>query len=195
MQNADTKTKMEALLLSYLYLYIDAGNTLFPWLYYCQSSSSFTVSVSVRLLVLFMSILQTPSQWSNIKTYSLEEYNTIVRSKILHSAGFRTTLLDFIFHGNGECTSWTIRICQNCRLPPKYVPIMPNMSKFAFNYRNKKEYSDNCWRCIGCDEAIDTFSHVKWCVAYDDLRVGLDLTSDKDLVWYVAEVFKRRDKK
>ena len=24
-------------------------------------------------------------QWSNIKTYSLEEYNTIVRNKILHS--------------------------------------------------------------------------------------------------------------
>ena len=73
--------------------------------------------------------------------------------------------------------------------------IRSNMSKFAFNYRNKKEYSDNCWRCIGCDEAIDTFAHVKWCVAYEDLRVGIDLTSDKDLVWYVSEVFKRRDKK
>ena len=73
--------------------------------------------------------------------------------------------------------------------------IRSNMSKFAFNYRNKKEYSDNCWRCIGCNEAIDTFSHVKWCSAYEDLRVGIDLTTDKDLVWYVAEVFKRRDKK
>ena len=40
--------------------------------------------------------------------------------------------------------------------------------------------------------AIDTFLHAKWCVAHQDIREGLDLDNDKDLVWYISEVMKRR---
>ena len=70
--------------------------------------------------------------------------------------------------------------------------IRTNMTDFAFNMRNKKEYSDRLWSCLGCNSNIETFLHVKWCEAYADLRQGIDLNLDKDLVWYISEVLKRR---
>ena len=67
------------------------------------------------------------------------------------------------------------------------------MTEFAFNFRNKKEYSQNSWICKSCNAAIDTSLHAKWCVAHSDLREGKDLSSVEDLVAYVREVLKRRE--
>ena len=67
-----------------------------------------------------------------------------------------------------------------------------NMTEFAWNFRNKPEYANNSWQCTSCNLAIDTFLHAKWCVAHQDIREGLDLDNDKDLVWYISEVMKRR---
>ena len=69
------------------------------------------------------------------------------------------------------------------------------MTELAFNFRNKPEYANNCWMCQSCFMAVDTFSHVKWCVAHEDLREGRDLSRDKDLVCYISEVMNRRQKK
>ena len=69
------------------------------------------------------------------------------------------------------------------------------MTEFAFNFKNKKEYSDACWTCISCKRALDTFEHAKWCVAHEDLRQGKDLREDIDLVEYIAKVLARRAKK
>ena len=72
--------------------------------------------------------------------------------------------------------------------------IRSKMTEFAFNFRNKKEYSDALWICSSCNMAIDTFSHAKWCVAHSDLRQNKDLSRDEDLVKYVQEVLKRRER-
>ena len=66
-------------------------------------------------------------------------------------------------------------------------------TEFAFNFRNKKEYSEASWICMSCNAAIDTSLHAKWCVAHSDLREGKDLSSVEDLVVYVREVLKRRE--
>ena len=71
--------------------------------------------------------------------------------------------------------------------------IRANMTEFAFNFRNKKEYSEVSWICRSCNEAIDTSLHAKWCVAHSDLREGKDLNSVDDLVVYIREVLKRRE--
>ena len=69
------------------------------------------------------------------------------------------------------------------------------MTELAFNFKNKPEYANNCWTCTSCNSAVDTFSHIKWCVAHEDLREGRDLSCDKDLVWYITQVMNRRQKK
>ena len=69
------------------------------------------------------------------------------------------------------------------------------MTELAFNFRNKPEYANNLWTCVSCHAAVDTFAHQKWCVAHADLREGRDLHCDKDLVWYISQVMKRRETK
>ena len=46
-----------------------------------------------------------------------------------------------------------------------------------------------------CNVAIETFSHIKWCESYAELRIAKDLEDDKNLVSYVFEVMKRRASK
>ena len=75
-----------------------------------------------------------------------------------------------------------------------YFRIRCNMTKFAFNFRNMKEYSDTLWWCSSCEKAVDTFAHSKWCIAHSDLRQGKDLSDEKDLVKYITEVLLRREK-
>ena len=42
--------------------------------------------------------------------------------------------------------------------------------------------------------AIETNSHVLWCPAYQNLREGKSLESDKDLAQYLMNVLKIREK-
>ena len=73
--------------------------------------------------------------------------------------------------------------------------IRTNMTECAFNFKNKPEYSNNNWFCPSCNVAIETFSHIKWCESYAELRFGKDLEDDKDLVSYIFEVMKKRASK
>ena len=70
-----------------------------------------------------------------------------------------------------------------------------NMTEFGFNFKNKKEYSETSWTCISCKAAIDTSSHAKWCIAHEDLREGIDLENEIELVRYISKVLARRAKK
>ena len=63
-----------------------------------------------------------------------------------------------------------------------------------FNLRNKPEYASTNWQCNSCERAIETNSHVLWCPAYQNLREGKSLESDKDLAQYLMNVLKIREK-
>ena len=49
--------------------------------------------------------------------------------------------------------------------------------------------------CEACEVCVETQDHILFCSAYHDLRVDRDINNDLDLVDYVREVMKRRDKR
>ena len=68
------------------------------------------------------------------------------------------------------------------------------MVNCKFNYKSDHENMATLWMCSSCETSIDTQSHLKWCPAYADLRVGKDINSDKDLIEYMQKVMIIRDK-
>ena len=71
--------------------------------------------------------------------------------------------------------------------------IRTNMVDTKFNFRNKRSYRDELWRCDSCKRSIETQSHLLWCPTYKNLREGKNLESDKDLVEYIQQVLKYRE--
>ena len=69
-----------------------------------------------------------------------------------------------------------------------------NMTNVKFNYKNDQNYSRELWKCDSCMSAIETQSHILYCPAYQELREGKSIDNDEDLVKYISEVFKIRDK-
>ena len=61
-----------------------------------------------------------------------------------------------------------------------------------FNFKNTKDYQESSWLCDSCESAISTNSHVLWCEAYRELREGLNIESDADLVKYLSKVMEIR---
>ena len=68
------------------------------------------------------------------------------------------------------------------------------MTNVKFNYKNDQNYSRELWKCDSCMSAIETQSHILYCPAYQELREGKSIDNDEDLVRYISEVFKIRDK-
>ena len=68
------------------------------------------------------------------------------------------------------------------------------MLKIKFNFKNTPAYSNTNWRCDSCEKAIDTQSHILWCPAYSELRIGKDINSDDDLMEYIEKVMTIREK-
>ena len=58
----------------------------------------------------------------------------------------------------------------------------------------KGEHKKTNLLCEGCKVSIETQDHVLYCPYYSDLRQGIDLSCDKDLVNYYREVMNIRDK-
>ena len=55
----------------------------------------------------------------------------------------------------------------------------------------KVRYSKDDLNCSACNEdKIESQAHVIACTGYADLRAGLDLSCDKDLVNYFSQVLK-----
>ena len=62
---------------------------------------------------------------------------------------------------------------------------------FRANYKNR--YNGMSLNCPGCQETYDSQSHAMVCTAYEDLRDGLDMAKDLDLVQFFKRVMERRD--
>ena len=56
------------------------------------------------------------------------------------------------------------------------------------------KFSKDLWLCDICRRAIDTQLHVMICPAYKKLREGKDAGNDEDLVEYLVEVMKIRER-
>ena len=61
---------------------------------------------------------------------------------------------------------------------------------FQGNFENR--YLGENIKCEGCNQELDTQGHVVDCEEYADIKEGLDLTKDSDLVQIFKNVLKRR---
>ena len=61
---------------------------------------------------------------------------------------------------------------------------------FKGNFKNW--YLGENIKCEGCNQELDTQGHVVDCEEYADIKEGLDLTKDSDLVQFFKNVLKRR---
>ena len=68
------------------------------------------------------------------------------------------------------------------------------MYRCKMNYMNDPKYKSEMWRCDSCESCIDSQSHILYCPAYQQLRVGKSLSSDQDIVTYFKEVLEIRIK-
>ena len=68
------------------------------------------------------------------------------------------------------------------------------MVDVKWNYQNDARYKAELWSCDGCKRTIETQSHVMQCPAYTNLRVGMSLKNDKDIVEYFKRVLEIRQK-
>ena len=85
--------------------------------------------------------------------------------------------------------------------------------RVACNFKNDPRFKLAGWLCVGCPQArtsplpatadlsahsppsppqLDTQQHITTCPGYADLREGLDLQTDRDLVKYFRQVIERR---
>ena len=70
------------------------------------------------------------------------------------------------------------------------------MLRVAGNYPNHKKYESTGWRCQACPYMVrEDQDHLTRCSGYSDLRVGVDFSSDEELVKFFGRVMKRREAK
>ena len=74
-----------------------------------------------------------------------------------------------------------------------YFKFRTHMTDVKFNYKNDKKNYENLWKCESCLSAIETQSHILWCPAFSDLRIGKDIDNNKHLVDYLNEIMKIRE--
>ena len=75
-----------------------------------------------------------------------------------------------------------------------YFKFRTKMIDCKFNFKNKKEYSEELWRCDSCESSIETNQHILYCPAYAELRIGKDINSLQDLTEYFSKVLIIREK-
>ena len=71
--------------------------------------------------------------------------------------------------------------------------IRTEMLNLKFNYKHMPQNEKTLWQCDSCQSSIETQSHIMWCPAYRELRVGKDINDDNDLIEYVKKVMKIRE--
>ena len=72
--------------------------------------------------------------------------------------------------------------------------IRTRMLDLKANFKNKPAFRKDGWVCDGCKKEVETSGHVMSCQAYELIREGKDLSTDRDLVQFFKEVMKIRMK-
>ena len=71
--------------------------------------------------------------------------------------------------------------------------IQTKMLELRVNMNGRYENNLSCEACSSSE--LESQTHVLNCPAYEELRYGLDLTKDKDMVIYFSQVMQLRMKK
>ena len=72
------------------------------------------------------------------------------------------------------------------------------LPSIKMNFQSDKKFTADCWTCDGCRDGFtdnrDSQNHVIFCEAYEEFRIGKDLSKDQDLVDYFKSVIEHRMK-
>ena len=72
------------------------------------------------------------------------------------------------------------------------------LPSIKMNFQSDKKFTADCWTCDGCRDGLtdkrDSQNHVIFCEAYEEFRIGKDLSKDQDLVDYFKSVIEHRMK-
>ena len=68
------------------------------------------------------------------------------------------------------------------------------MLDVKYNYSHDPKYQKDLWKCDSCESSIETQEHILWCPAYSELRKDKDINNDHDLITYIKNVMKVREK-
>ena len=71
--------------------------------------------------------------------------------------------------------------------------VRTKMLDFKMNYSHDPKYSRELWRCDSCKSGdLESQSHVLYCTAYKELRMGKAPHRGEDLVTYFTDVLSIR---
>ena len=69
------------------------------------------------------------------------------------------------------------------------------MFDVKLNYKSDPRHSEKLWQCDSCQNGqIESQDHILYCAAYAGLRANKDINNDKDLINYIRDVLKIREK-
>ena len=139
---------------------------------------------------------------TDVKKYTKIQWKRLVKKKVVDQN--RADILDNVKSNYKKLDHEVLRE-ENCdqkeylttlNLPDARLKfaLRAKMTKCVqMNYKGEPKYIKNGWKCQDCD-VPDTQDHIIRCPCYKELRVGKNLSSDKDLVEYFRRVIQIRDK-
>ena len=139
---------------------------------------------------------------TDAKSYTKIQWKKIVKKKVTDKN--RESLLEIVKKKYKKLDYEVIKE-ENCELKDyiKSLNLPDARLKFAMqakmtktvqmNFKGEPKYIKNGWKCQDCDTP-DTQDHILRCPCYQQLRVGKNLDSDKDLVQYFRKVIQVREK-
>ena len=71
--------------------------------------------------------------------------------------------------------------------------IRTNMNDLRGNFKHDRKYKNVGVMCVACGTVEENNSHVMVCAHYGDLRQGLDLAKNEDLLRFFKGVMARRE--
>ena len=95
-------------------------------------------------------------------------------------------------HNNNYCKEYIKSMTlEDARVNYK---IRSQMLEVKYNYSHDPRFTKDLCKCDSCESAIDTQSHILWCPSYSELRAGKDINNNEDLINYIKNVMKTRQK-
>ena len=135
----------------------------------------------------------TTNEWKKIVKTAIKRENEETLKKQITSGKYKKLEKSLLVEETFQRRDYI-----NNMLPPdartmfKYRSSMTEHVKM--NYSSDSKYKADLWKCDSCQVAIDTQQHVLWCPSYSELRVGKDLSSNRDLTEYLRDVLLIREK-
>ena len=131
------------------------------------------------------------TQWKKIVTKKILELN---KNCLLETVKTKYKKLDYnvLSDENFEIKDYL----KTLNLPDARIKfaIRSKMTKTVqMNFKGNPKFAENHWKCQHCFTP-DTQEHILRCPCYQHLRVGKEMSSDKDLVDYFRKVINLREK-